>query len=388
MKKLALAVAIMCLASMAPAVKALDVQPATPQAAILDIFDYINSLRVENGLPKLIWNDEIADITEDHSKKMHDLADLNHFIQGKGPEDRLNEAGIKWSCYVENVAYNKGQPDKGKAAFESWKKSDGHRKNMLDACVTEGAVGYTGCEMMGHYFTFMAFKPASETVVKQEPYKVTLKVGNAVTAKVTIKNPNDSVMNVKAQVSIKPASIRFGVGPSEVSIEPGKSGDFTVTIGAETAKAGKYEGEITFSYDGGRLIYPFEINVEQPKESTAILWIGKNEYYVNDQKKTTNSPPLIYKNSTIVGLRMISDIFGAKVDYNAPTKTITISHKGILMVVQVGNSTATINGVKVALKPEPMIIKGSTYVPFRFIVENLGGRVDFKAVENKITIFF
>lgn len=388
MKKLVLAVAAICLVSLVPASRALDVAPAKPQAAILDIFDYINNFRVENGLPKLTWNDDIADITEEHSRKMHDSSELNHFIQGKGPEDRLNDAGIKWSCYVENVAYNKGQSDKAKAAFESWKKSDGHRKNMLDTCVTEGAIGYTGCEMMGHYFTFMAFKPASEYVDKQEPFKVSVKVGSVVTAKVSIKNPSDGAMTIKADVSLKPSGIRFGVGPAEATIEPGKTGDFSVTIGAETAKVGQYNGEITFSYDGGRLIYPFEINVEQQKESTAILWIGKNEYYVNDAKKTTSSPPLIYKNSTIVGLRMISDIFGAKVDYYSPTKTITINHKGIVMIVQVGNSTATINGVKVSVKPEPMIIKGSTYVPFRFIVENLGGSVSYSASEKKIVITF
>ncbi|MBP7733507.1 MAG: hypothetical protein KA140_07085 [Caldisericia bacterium] len=388
MKKLVLAVAAICLVSMVPAIRALDVAPARPQAAILDIFDYINNFRVENGLPKLIWNDDIADITEEHSRKMHDSSELNHFIQGKGPEDRLNDAGIKWSCYVENVAYNKGQSDKAKAAFESWKKSDGHRKNMLDSCVTEGAIGYTGCEVMGHYFTFMAFKPASEYVVRQEPFKVAIKVGSVVTAKVSIKNPGDSAMTIKAEVTLKPSGVRFGVGPAEASIEPGKAADFSVTIGAETSKAGQYNGEITFAYNGGKLIHPFEINVEEQKESTAILWIGKNEYYVNDVKKTTSSPPMIYKNSTVVGLRMISDIFGAKVDYYAPTKTITINHKGIIMIVQVGNSTATINGVKVTVKPEPMIIKGSTYVPFRFIVENLGGRVNFNATEKKITIIF
>lgn len=388
MKKLTLALAVICVASFVPAAKALDVVPAEPKAAILDIFDYINSFRVENGLPKLIWNDQIADITEEHSRKMHDSADLNHFIQGKGPEDRLNDAGLKWSCYVENVAFNKGQPDKGKATFESWKKSDGHKKNMLDSCVTEGAVGYTGCEMMGHYFTFMAFKPSGENVTVQDPYKVTVKLGTQVTAKVSIKNPNDSVIKVEAKVTIKPSGLRFGVGPSELSIDTGKTGDFTVTIGAETAKAGKYESEITFSYDGGRLVYPFEITVEQAKETTAILWIGKNEYYVNDKKMTTKTPPMIYKNSTVVGLRMISDIFGAKVDYQAATRTATISYKGLTISIQIGNPTAMINGVKVSMKPEPVIINGSTYVPFRFLVENLGGKVNYNAAEKKITITF
>lgn len=388
MKKLVLAVAAICLASMVPMAKALDVVPTKPQAAIIDIFDYINSFRAENGLPKLIWNDQLADITEEHSRKMHDSADLNHFIQGKGPEDRLNDAGIKWSCYVENLAYNKGQPDKGKAAFDSWKKSDGHRKNMLDACVTEGAVGYTGCDMMGHYFTFMGFKPAGETVTRQDPYKVTLRPGTQVTAKVSIKNPTDKDLKVKAEVSLKPVGIRFGVGPAELGIEPGKTGDFTVTIGAETAKVGKYEGEVTFSYEGGRLVYPFEISVEQAKETTAILWINKNDYFVNNEKKYTKSPPMIYKNSTVVGLRMISDIFGATVDYQSTTKTITINYKGMEIIVQIGNPTAMINGVKVAVKPEPMIYKGSTYVPFRFIVENLGGKVNYNAAEKKITITF
>jgi uncharacterized protein YkwD len=388
MKKLALVIAITCLATLVPAVQALDLQPVAPQAAIMDIFDYINDCRVENGLPKLTWNDELADITEEHSRKMHDLADLNHFIQGKGPEDRLNDAGIKWSCYVENITYNKGQPDKAKAAFETWKKSDGHRKNMLDSCVTEGAVGYTGCDMMGHYFTFMAVKQAGDTVTKQDPIKISLPVGSSSTTKITLTNPNQNEITLKIEVALKPVGVRFGVGPAELNLDPGKSGQITLTVGAENSNPGTYEGEIHIIFDGGKMIYPVSITVtaKQKKSISAVMWVGKKDFYVNDKKLTTTSPPTIVNNSTVVGARMITDIFGGTIDYDAATKTVTIKLDNIVMKIQVGNKQANINGIKVSMSQPPVIIGGRTYVPVRFIVENLGGSVSYEAASKKISI--
>lgn len=390
MKKLTLLMMALLVLPAVPVAKALDVQPVAPQAAILEIFDYINAFRVENGLPKLVWNDQLADITEEHSRNMHDSENLNHYYQGKGPEDRLNDAGVKWSCYVENIAYNKGQTDKAKAAFDSWKKSDGHRKNMLDSCVTEGSVGWTGCEMMGHYFTFMAIKPAETAITRQNPVKISLKQGTSATVKLTIKNPNDSEMSISAQVTLKPSGIRFGIGPAGAMVDPGKEAVFTITVGAETANVGSYNGEVEISYDGGKLVYPVEITVTEAKQvkNTVLMWVGKSEYYVNNVRYTTSTAPTTYKGSAVVSVRMIADIFGAKVDYNAQTKTVTVNYKGIDIIMQVDNPKAKVAGVTVEVKPPPVIISSRLYVPLRFLVEAMGADVAYDAKIKQITITY
>ncbi|MDD3427568.1 MAG: copper amine oxidase N-terminal domain-containing protein, partial [Caldisericia bacterium] len=52
----------------------------------------------------------------------------------------------------------------------------------------------------------------------------------------------------------------------------------------------------------------------------------------------------------------------------------------------INNKTADVNGRKVQLDVAPIIVKGRTFVPVRFVSENLGASVEWIAEEEKIIV--
>jgi hypothetical protein len=59
---------------------------------------------------------------------------------------------------------------------------------------------------------------------------------------------------------------------------------------------------------------------------------------------------------------------------------------GILIKMQIGSSTAYVNGAAVRLDAPPQIVKGRTLVPIRFVSENLGAGVTWDPNTKTVTI--
>jgi N-acetylmuramoyl-L-alanine amidase len=107
---------------------------------------------------------------------------------------------------------------------------------------------------------------------------------------------------------------------------------------------------------------------------------------VNGNKfDTGKNPPLIIDNNTIVPLRSISEGLGEKVNWDGPTQTVTVTTKDKVIKLFIGKDYATINSNKVSLSaPARLINRDTTYVPMRFLFENLG--YDVKWIGDKYLI--
>jgi N-acetylmuramoyl-L-alanine amidase len=93
---------------------------------------------------------------------------------------------------------------------------------------------------------------------------------------------------------------------------------------------------------------------------------------------TGSNPPLIIDNNTIIPLRSISEGLGAKVEWNDSTQTVTVTTKDKMIKLVIGENYATVNGNKILLPlPAMLINRSTTYVPMRFLFENLGYNVDW-----------
>jgi uncharacterized protein YkwD len=95
-----------------------------------DILKYTNQFRRSKGLPVLVMRSDLNAIAKSHSE---DMANGRCSFGHDGYNLRvLKVKKIIKPCdgYVgENVAYGARN---GKEAFDIWKNSSGHRKNMLD----------------------------------------------------------------------------------------------------------------------------------------------------------------------------------------------------------------------------------------------------------------
>lgn len=90
-------------------------------------------------------------------------------------------------------------------------------------------------------------------------------------------------------------------------------------------------------------------------------------------------PPIQKNGSVLVPFRAIFEVLGLKVDWDPKTQTIKGSKPGTLIKLKVGSTIAEINGNQKKLTVAPSIIKGSTYVPLRFIGEAVDAKVDWLA---------
>jgi len=102
--------------------------------------------------------------------------------------------------------------------------------------------------------------------------------------------------------------------------------------------------------------------------------IGSDIYTVNDQEiSNVDYPPaFIDQNSiTMVPLRLIMDIIGPKVEWLPNSKEIVISDEKREIRLQINNSKAIVNNVEYDLISPPVVKNERTYVPVKFIAENL-----------------
>lgn len=86
-------------------------------------------------------------------------------------------------------------------------------------------------------------------------------------------------------------------------------------------------------------------------------------------------------------VRFISEALGAGVDWNPETRQVTITDGGKEIVLTLGSGEVRINGVKQTIDCVPAILPpGRTFAPLRFVSETLGAKVDYEAQTREITI--
>jgi len=88
----------------------------------------------------------------------------------------------------------------------------------------------------------------------------------------------------------------------------------------------------------------------------------------------------------MVPLRFIAEAFGATVNYDATTKGITITLGDMNITMQIGNTTVMVNGKSYTIDAPPVIVKGRTFVPVRFVAEILGATVEYDATTRTVKI--
>lgn len=131
-----------------------------------------------------------------------------------------------------------------------------------------------------------------------------------------------------------------------------------------------------------------ELNIVYPEKKLIVLIVGKKEAEVNGDIVKMDVAPLIIKGSTMVPLRSLGEFIGAKVDYEPKEQKITFTLYGKVIELIIGRTTAKVNGEAVKMTVPPTIVGGRTLVPLRFVSENLGAKVDYEAKSRTITITY
>lgn len=103
-------------------------------------------------VPPLKWSTQLEKAARVHTGDMNKAQKLDHTgTNGSDPGDRITASGYNWGNYAENIA--QGQTTITDV-IESWLKSSGHCRNIMNKTVTE-----IGAAKAGTYWTQVFAKP-------------------------------------------------------------------------------------------------------------------------------------------------------------------------------------------------------------------------------------
>lgn len=110
-------------------------------AKALEVHDRVNAERALEGLPALVWDDDVAEVATQHSIDM-DVRDYFSHTNPDGalPWDRLTAAGVPYSSAGENIYWASWSATAAQAV-EAWMNSPGHRDNILRTGWTHTGIG-------------------------------------------------------------------------------------------------------------------------------------------------------------------------------------------------------------------------------------------------------
>ncbi len=102
-----------------------------------DLVKAHNAFRKANGRKPLTLDDKLQKACEKHARDMASHQIMSHVgTDGSSPFQRMTAAGYQWRMAGENIAWNQQTVT---ATMTSWKRSPGHRMNMLMAYANIGA---------------------------------------------------------------------------------------------------------------------------------------------------------------------------------------------------------------------------------------------------------
>ena len=109
---------------------------------------------------------------------------------------------------------------------------------------------------------------------------------------------------------------------------------------------------------------------------------------VNDVYIKTDADAFLIGDTTFVPIRFVSEALGAdSVKWNGANRSATITAGNTVITLPVGKKYAFVNGEKVYLDESVRIISDRTFVPVRFVAENLNATVKWNSIYYIVNIY-
>ena len=118
--------------------------------------------------------------------------------------------------------------------------------------------------------------------------------------------------------------------------------------------------------------------------------MAKVQNNVSDRQLTTSqllAAPFIANDRTMVPVRAVSESFNCQVSWNPDLRQVKIVNKTKEILLYIDSVKASVNGTEVILDTAPVIVGDITFVPVRFVIENMGYNVAFIPGLNSVMIY-
>ena len=133
-----------------------------------------------------------------------------------------------------------------------------------------------------------------------------------------------------------------------------------------------------------------EFAISKGKQVRLQLTIGKSEIKIDDRIEKLEAPPFIENSRTLVPIRKIAENCEAEVLWDNTMRKVTIKRFDKTIELFIGSSVSKINGKDKPLPDgvAPKIINGRTFVPLRFVAEELDAKVEWVSLTQTILIIY
>jgi alpha-tubulin suppressor-like RCC1 family protein len=115
-----------------------------------------------------------------------------------------------------------------------------------------------------------------------------------------------------------------------------------------------------------------EVNTPQLVKKSIQVLLNRNEMELT-------MPPLLINNSTYVPLRGVFEQMGVNVRWDVPSRAVVAEKGSTTLILNSVTGQTTVNGKVIATDQKPVFINDSVYVPLRLISEMLGAQVEWDA---------
>jgi hypothetical protein len=218
--------------------------------------------------------------------------------------------------------------------------------------------------------------------------KYTPPVADTTSPTVAVTTPADgskvatSTVQVTGTVTDNVGVVSLWIGSQKVDFAPDGSFSAVVSLakGANTIKV------VAFDAAGNKGEKDLTVTYTAPVVTTVKVQIGSDIMTVNGKVVQLDAAPEIVNGRTFLPLRAISEALGATVDWIPDTQGITVVLGSNTIGLQIGNTSAVVNGTVMTLDAPPYIKNGRTMVPLRVIAEGLGATVEWDPALRVVTI--
>ena len=113
--------------------------------------------------------------------------------------------------------------------------------------------------------------------------------------------------------------------------------------------------------------------------------IGDSTLKINGENVTVTTP--YEKNgTTLVPVRVITEAFGATVDWDDAEQKVTLTYGEVVIQIWIDSTKALVNNIELSLLLAPELTNDTTMVPLRFITENFGADVSYDDATESILV--
>ncbi|HEY3789378.1 MAG TPA: CAP domain-containing protein [Urbifossiella sp.] len=230
----------------APAFQSADEKKPKLLDATKAIVEKTNEFREKEGKPRVAINAKLSETAAGFADYMAKSGRYGHTADGGNPAARAVKKGYEYCIILENIAYafdsqGYSTEDLGKTFLEGWKKSPGHRKNMLEPDVTETGVALARSEKTGYYFAVQMFGRPKSLALK---FQVTNQSTSIISYKIGDKDFSLPPRYTRTHEQCRPTDLVFAL-PAEGKTVPqtfkAENGNRFVIAGSEGALRVKKE---------------------------------------------------------------------------------------------------------------------------------------------------